>query len=198
MSAIVLSFGQAVSSAKSVTFEALAAAVKPLTSEQANTQQLIEQLWPIAVYFILLMVLLAVMLGLSYVLGPKTRRRHTHTPYESGIIAVDAPKSRFTNHFFLYAIFFVIFDLETIFLFAWVIAFDEVGIAGFIEATIFIAILLVALIYVWRIGALQLKHKHLPAREQLRISAEQANAGVNNNDNQPAYNQQPLKNKAGH
>ncbi len=127
----------------------------------------ISELWPIAAYFILLLILLAIMLALSYVLGPKTRARKTHTPYESGIISVDAPKSRFTNHFFLYAIFFVIFDLETIFLFAWVIAFDEVGIAGFIEAAIFIGILLVALIYVWRIGALEIKRKHLPLRESV-------------------------------
>lgn len=124
------------------------------------------------------MILLAVMLGLSYFIGPKTKARHTHTPYESGIIAVDAPKSRFTNHFFLYAIFFVIFDLETIFLFAWVIAFDDVGLAGFIEASIFIVILLVALIYIWRIGALQLSHKHLPAREALRQSLTFDNAPV--------------------
>lgn len=153
----------------------LTVAVESVNDVTSNTltvaEQQIEQIWPIAAYFVLLMFLLAIMLGLSAVLGPKTNGRHTHTPFESGIIAVDAPKSRFTNHFFLYAIFFVIFDLETIFLFAWVIAFDEVGIAGFIEAAIFIAILFVALIYVWRIGGLQLKHKHLPARELLRASA---------------------------
>lgn len=135
---------------------------------QANVQSLTE-LWPIAAYFVLLIILLAIMLALSYVLGPKTKARKTHTPYESGIVAVKAGKSRFTNHFFLYAIFFVIFDLETIFLFAWVIAFDEVGVAGFIEATIFITILLVALIYVWRIGALEIPRKHVPQR--MRISA---------------------------
>ncbi|QBY05505.1 NADH-quinone oxidoreductase subunit A [Thalassotalea sp. HSM 43] len=132
-------------------------------------------LWPIALYFISLVVLLALMLFLAKNLGPKTDRRHTHTPYESGIVAADAPNSRFTSHFFLYAIFFVIFDLETIFLFAWVIAFDEVGLAGFIEASIFIFILLAALIYVWRIGALELKHKHKPVKlpnESIKQSGE--------------------------
>ncbi|WP_394175464.1 NADH-quinone oxidoreductase subunit A [Thalassotalea litorea] len=124
----------------------------------------IDQIWPIASYFAILVGLLLGMLALAMFLGPKTQRRHTHTPYESGIIAVDAPKTRFTNHFFLYAIFFVIFDLETIFLFAWVIAFDESGMAGFIEASIFITILLAALIYIWRIGALELVRKHRPAR----------------------------------
>ena len=97
------------------------------------------ELWPIAAYFIILCVLLIIMMSLSVVLGPKTNTRAKHVPYESGVISVNDNKTRFTNHFFLYAIFFVIFDLETIFLFAWVIAFDEVGWAGFIEASIFIA-----------------------------------------------------------
>lgn len=124
------------------------------------------QVWPIAAYFIILALMLAGMLILSHFLGPKTNTRAKNIPYESGIISVDNNKTGFTNHFFLYAIFFVIFDLETIFLFAWVIAFDEVGLAGFIEALIFICVLLVGLIYIWRIGALQLKHRHLPFRSR--------------------------------
>jgi len=112
------------------------------------------------------------MMLLSHILGPKTRSRAKNTPYESGVIATKSSTfdsnnhTRFTNHFFLYAIFFVIFDLETIYLFAWVIAFDEVGWAGFIEASIFIGVLLAALIYIIRIGALELKHRHLPFRHQ--------------------------------
>ena len=124
----------------------------------------ISEIWPIAAYFLILAVMLVFMMLLSYVLGPKSKGRAKNTPFESGVISVDDNKTRFTNHFFLYAIFFVIFDLETIYLFAWVIAFDEVGWAGFIEASIFIFILLAALIYIWRIGALELKHKHQPLR----------------------------------
>ena len=150
----------------------------------------IAELWPIVAFFIILVVMLVGMMILSYVIGPKTQTRAKNTPYESGIIAVDSNSSnsqannsdnsaktdnhtRFTNHFFLYAIFFVIFDLETIFLFSWVIAFDEVGWAGFIEASIFIVILLVALIYLWRIGALELKHRHSPFKEQQRSHVHQ-------------------------
>jgi len=139
----------------------------------------IAEIWPIAAYFLILVVMLIVMMLLSHVLGPKTRTRAKNTPYESGIIAALSTDNssetnasatnnhtRFTNHFFLYAIFFVVFDLETIYLFAWVIAFDEVGWAGFIEASIFIGVLLAALIYIVRIGALELKHRHLPFRHQ--------------------------------
>ena len=121
----------------------------------------IMSLWPIAAYFILLAVLLAFMLGLSHILGSKKKSKTTNTPYESGIVAAENSESRFASHFFLFGIFFVIFDLETIFLFAWVIAFEEVGLAGLIEASIFIFILLVALIYLWRVGALELTRRHI-------------------------------------
>ena len=126
----------------------------------------INEIWPIAAYFIILVAMLVVMMLLSYFLGPKTKAPAKNTPYESGVVSVDHNKTRFGSHFFLYAIFFVIFDLETIFLFAWVIAFDEVGWLGFIEASIFILILLAALVYLARIGALELKHRHQPHRLQ--------------------------------
>jgi len=151
----------------------------------------VAELWPIVAFFIILIIMLVGMMFLSYVIGPKTQTRAKNTPYESGIVAVDSKSkdpnnsnqtdnhSRFTNHFFLYAIFFVIFDLETIFLFSWVIAFDEVGWPGFIEASIFIVILLVALIYLWRIGALELKHRHLPFKDQYKSSNHQQNSRGN-------------------
>lgn len=124
----------------------------------------INEIWPIAAYLIILVAMLIFMMVLSHFLGPKTQSRAKNTPYESGVISVDNNKSRFGNHFFLYAIFFVIFDLETIFLFAWVIAFDDVGWLGFIEASIFILVLLAALVYLVRIGALELKHRHQSVR----------------------------------
>lgn len=125
----------------------------------------LSQVWPIAAYFIILTGMLVFMMLLSHVLGPKGKQRAKNTPYESGIISVSDNKTRFTNHFFLYAIFFVIFDLETIYLFAWVIAFDDVGWAGFIEASVFIVVLLAALIYLVRIGALELKKRHQTLRD---------------------------------
>jgi len=129
-----------------------------------ETSDQITQVWPIAAYFIILAGMLIFMMLLSHFLGPKGKQRGKNTPYESGIISVVDNKTRFTNHFFLYAIFFVIFDLETIYLFAWVIAFDEVGWPGFIEASIFITVLLAALIYLIRIGALALTRRHQPFR----------------------------------
>lgn len=124
--------------------------------------QQLQQSWPIAAYFIILACLLVTMMVLSHFLGPRTVSRAKNIPYESGVISVNDNKTRFTSHFFLYGIFFVIFDLETIFLFAWVIAFNESGWMGFIEASIFILVLLAALVYVWRIDALELTRRHVP------------------------------------
>lgn len=104
------------------------------------------------------------MMLLSYVLGPKNPAKAKHTPYESGVISIDDNKTRFGNHFFYYAIFFVIFDLEMIFLFAWVAAFDELGWLGFIEASIFIGVLLAGLVYLWRVGALKIPRRHQSSR----------------------------------
>jgi NADH-quinone oxidoreductase subunit A len=125
------------------------------------TQALIE-LWPILLYFTFTLVLLGAVMFASSLLGPRTRGHSTHLPYESGILSLGNARVKFANHFFLYAIFFVIFDLETLFLFAWAISFEQVGVTGFIEALIFMLILLVALVYLWRIGALNILKRQPP------------------------------------
>lgn len=117
-------------------------------------EQALAELWPILIYFVITLALLVGVMLLSSVLGPKTQGHSTDLPYESGILSYGSARVKFGNHFFLYAIFFVIFDLETLFLFAWAIAFEQVGLAGFIEAGVFILILLIALRYLWRVGAL--------------------------------------------
>jgi NADH-quinone oxidoreductase subunit A len=125
------------------------------------TQALVE-LWPILLYFTFTLVLLGAVMFASSLLGPRTRGHSTHLPYESGILSLGNARVKFANHYFLYAIFFVIFDLETLFLFAWAISFEQVGVTGFIEALIFMLILLVALVYLWRIGALDILKRHIP------------------------------------
>lgn len=123
-------------------------------------EQELAQLWPILAYLFAVIVLLVGMMCLSHVLGPRTKGRETETPYESGILSAGSARTKFGNQFFLYAIFFVIFDLETVFLFAWAIAFKEAGVLGFVEALVFIVILLIALGYLWRIGALEHLKRH--------------------------------------
>ncbi|HTU44444.1 MAG TPA: NADH-quinone oxidoreductase subunit A [Bryobacteraceae bacterium] len=111
-------------------------------------------LWPLVVYAALVAALVAAMLGLSYVLGQRHRDRSTDFPYESGILSEGSARVRLSFKFYLVAMFFVIFDLEAIFIFAWAVAVRETGWTGYIEVSIFIAVLLAALAYLWRVGAL--------------------------------------------
>lgn len=94
------------------------------------------------------------MLGLSYVLGQRRANDATNMPFESGVLSVGSSQIQLSAEFYLVAIFFVIFDLETVFIFAWAIAFFELGWDGFIAISLFIFVLGVALVYELSTGAL--------------------------------------------
>ena len=111
-------------------------------------------LWPMIVYFIAVLGLVASMLVLSYLLGKRHAERATTEPYESGIVSTGSARLRFSVKFYLVAILFVIFDLEVAFVIAWAIAFRELGWAGYLGVLFFIVVLVAALIYEWRLGAL--------------------------------------------
>jgi NADH-quinone oxidoreductase subunit A len=125
----------------------------------------VTSLWPFLVYFLAVLMLVATMLGLSWVLGQRRANKATNTPFESGVLSVGSPQIQMSVEFYLAAIFFVIFDLETVFIFAWAVAFFELGWNGFIAVTLFIAVLGVALLYELSTGALDWgiksrSHKH--------------------------------------
>lgn len=105
-------------------------------------------------YAIAVFVVVGATLGLSYVLGERHRSPATCDPYESGIVPTGSSRFRVPVQFYLVAMLFVIFDLEAVFVFAWALVVREAGWLAFWEMTIFIGVLLVALIYVWRVGAL--------------------------------------------
>ena len=111
-------------------------------------------LWPLAVYLVIVLALVCAMLGLSFVLGQRHHERATDSPYESGILSQGSARVRLSARFYLVAMFFVIFDLEAVFLFAWAVSVRETGWTGYAEAAVFIAVLLATLIYLWRVGAL--------------------------------------------
>lgn len=127
-------------------------------------------LWPLVAYFFLVVVLIAGVMALSYVIGERHKARAADEPFESGIVTVGLARLRLSAKFYLIAVFFVIFDVEAVFLFAWAIAFRELGWAGYIEAVIFIAVLGAALAYLWRLGALDWG----PARHSTSRSAKDA------------------------
>jgi NADH-quinone oxidoreductase subunit A len=113
-----------------------------------------QPLWPLAVYFAAIVVIVAAMIGLSYILGQRHREQATAEPYESGIAATGTARVRFDIKFYLVAVFFLIFDLEAAFLYAWAVAVRETGWAGYVEVLIFTGVLAAALVYLWRLGAL--------------------------------------------
>ncbi len=110
--------------------------------------------WPLLLYFVAIVALVALMLGISYVLGTRHGAKAKSQPFESGIVSVGSARLRFPAKFYLVAMLFVIFDVETVFITAWAISFRYVGWAGYIEILVFIGILIAALVYLWRIGAL--------------------------------------------
>ena len=78
-----------------------------------------------------------------------------HIPFECGVDPVGGARQRFSVKFFLIALLFLIFDVETIFIFPWAVLFRKLGLFGFIEMTIFLFILILGLVYVWKKGALE-------------------------------------------
>jgi NADH-quinone oxidoreductase subunit A len=111
-------------------------------------------LWPLVLYGALVALVAGGMVGVSALLGERHRDRETGEPYESGIVSTGSARIRFSSRFYLVAMFFVVFDLESVFLYAWAVSARRVGWAGFAEATVFVAVLLAALFYLWRLGAL--------------------------------------------
>ncbi|BAC08981.1 NADH dehydrogenase subunit 3 [Thermosynechococcus vestitus BP-1] len=94
-------------------------------------------------------------LAASALLRPKSGRMIRLTTYESGMEPIGGAWIQFNVRYYMFALVFVIFDVETVFLYPWAVAFHQLGLLAFIEALIFIAILVVALVYAWRKRALE-------------------------------------------
>jgi NADH-quinone oxidoreductase subunit A len=110
--------------------------------------------WPLGVYLLAVVALAALILATSHVLGERHRELATGAPYESGIVSTGSARVRFSAQFYLVAAFFVVFDLEAAFIFAWAVAGRSLGWAAYFELVVFVAVLLAALAYLWRVDAL--------------------------------------------
>jgi NADH-quinone oxidoreductase subunit A len=115
---------------------------------------------PAAFIPILIMVIVAVgfaafTLTASHFLGRRINDPAKLMPYECGITPVGSARDRFHTRFYLVAMLFIVFDIETVFLYPWAVVFKQLQVFGLIEMAIFIAILLLGLVYVWGKGALE-------------------------------------------
>jgi NADH-quinone oxidoreductase subunit A len=111
-------------------------------------------LWAFALYAALVLIIAGSMIVLSAALGERHKERFTDQPYEGGILSEGTARVRFPVKFYMMAMFFVVFDLESVFLYTWAVAARDLGWLGYGEALIFILVLLATLVYLWRLGAL--------------------------------------------
>ncbi len=130
------------------------------------TTEILSYHWSFVIFVIVAFGLCVLMLTGGWLLGGRARARHKNTPFESGIDPVGDTHLRLSAKFYLVAMFFVIFDVEALFLYAWATSIRENGWIGFAEAATFIVILLAGLVYLVRIGALD----WAPARRRVPVT----------------------------
>ncbi|MBE9200554.1 MULTISPECIES: photosynthetic/respiratory NAD(P)H-quinone oxidoreductase subunit C [unclassified Nodularia (in: cyanobacteria)] len=106
-------------------------------------------------FFIICSLVPALALSASKLLRPRGNSLERLTTYESGMEPIGGAWIQFNIRYYMFALVFVVFDVETVFLYPWAVAFHRLGLLAFIEALVFIAILVVALVYAWRKGALE-------------------------------------------
>ena len=114
-----------------------------------------EHFLPVVV-FLLLGILVGVgMLVASWILSPRNPYPEKLITYESGITPFTDARQKFTIRYYIIAMLFLIFDIEAVFLYPWAVAYNAIGLYGFVEMVVFIAILLVGYLYAWKKGALE-------------------------------------------
>ena len=110
---------------------------------------------PIAFLLLFGAALGAALLGVSALLGPNRGTGSKTAAYECGLIPLTDARNRFDVKFYLVAMLFILFDIEVVFMYPWAVLYRRLGVLGFVEMMVFIAILLVGLAYVWKKGALE-------------------------------------------
>jgi NADH-quinone oxidoreductase subunit A len=111
-------------------------------------------IWPLLLYIGGALAVVAGMLGISFLLGQRHRDRYTDEPFEGGLISAGAAPLKLRARYYLVAMFFVVFDLEAVFLVAWALVARELGWSAYWAVVVFVGVLGVAIVYLWRIGAL--------------------------------------------
>src|ERR1051325_338848 len=124
-----------------------------------------EVYFPVLLQAIIAMALAAGLLSVSFLLGKKVRNRVKDMPYESGIVPTGDARERFSVKFYLVGMLFILFDIEAIFLYPWVVVYRELKMFGFVEMLIFVILILSGFFYIWKKGALEWAEKALSGRK---------------------------------
>ena len=110
---------------------------------------------PLVIYAVVVVGVVGLLITLSNLLGPQKPYKSKLLPYESGIVPVDPARKRYSVRFYLTAMLFIIFDVEAVFFYPWAVVLHQLRWYGVIEMLVFIGILLVALVHIWRKGGLE-------------------------------------------
>jgi NADH-quinone oxidoreductase subunit A len=113
-----------------------------------------ELYFPVLVQVIIAAAVAAGLVGGSFLLGKKIRNRVKDTPYECGIPPTGSARERFSVKFYLVAMVFILFDIEAIFLYPWVVVYRELKMFAFFEMLLFIGLVLAGFFYIWKKGVL--------------------------------------------
>ena len=111
---------------------------------------MLESFGPVAIFLIVAVIFPIVPLILSTFISPKNPNRVKLQPYESGVETIGPTHIQFRTRYYLYALIFVIFDVEVIYLFPWALVYDKLPLIAAVEMAVFILLLLVGLAYAWR------------------------------------------------
>src|SRR3974390_3174859 len=124
-----------------------------------------ELYFPVLVQALLAMALAAGLLSASFLLGKRVRNVVKDMPYESGIIPTGDARRRFSVKFYLVAMLFILFDIEAIFLYPWVVVYRELKMVAFVEMLVFVVLILSGFFYIWKKGALDWSSADLSSRK---------------------------------
>jgi NADH-quinone oxidoreductase subunit A len=113
-----------------------------------------ELYFPVLLQVVLAALVAGALVSLSYLLGKRTKSRLKDTPYESGIAPTGNARGRFSVKFYLVAIVFILFDIEAVFLYPWVVVYRDLKLFGFFEMFVFVVLILSGFFYIWKKGAL--------------------------------------------
>jgi NADH-quinone oxidoreductase subunit A len=109
----------------------------------------------VAIYAALPIALVGVLIGLNQIIAPRRPKPEKLDAYECGVPVLAGSRDRFSVHFYLVAILFILFDIETVFMIPYAVLYRSLGVAGLIEMGIFVGVLVFGLAYLWRRGALE-------------------------------------------
>ena len=110
---------------------------------------------PVILLFVLAFAIPVLMLTIAGFTGPRQATQRKMEMFECGTDPIGEPRHRYSVKFFLVALLFIIFDIEAVFIYPWAVLFKELGFFGFIEMSVFLFILILGLVYVWKKGALE-------------------------------------------